>query len=43
MFDYVAEAESVIKQLGKTDQGIIALNTNQLRKIFSAITDVKTR
>lgn len=43
MFDYVAEAESVIKQLEKTDKGIIALNTNQLRKIFSAITDVKNK
>lgn len=43
MVDYVAEAEAVIKQLSKTNKGEIALNTSQLRKIFSAITDVKNK
>lgn len=43
MFDYVAEAESVIKQLSRTSKGEIALNTSQLRKILSAITDVKNK
>ncbi len=43
MVDYVAEAEAVIKQLSKTNRGEIALNTSQLRKILSAITDVKNK
>ena len=43
MVDYVAEAEAVIKDLKRTDKGVIALNTSQLRKILSAITDVKNK
>ena len=43
MFDYVSEAEVVIKQLSKTNKGEIALNTSQLRKILSAIIDVKNK
>lgn len=43
MFDYVAEAESVIKQLSRTNRGEIVLNTSQLRKILSVITDVKNK
>ena len=43
MVDYVAEAETVIKQLSRTSNGEIALNTSQLRKILSAITDVKNK
>lgn len=43
MFDYVAEAETVIKQLSKTNKGEIVLNTSQLRKILSAIIDIKNK
>lgn len=43
MVDYVAEAEAVIKQLSRKSNGEIALNTSQLRKILSAITDVKNK
>ena len=43
MFDYVAEAESVIKGLSKNRNNEILLNTSQLRKILSAITDVKNK
>ena len=38
MPNYVAEAEAVIQDL--CNKGII-LNTNQLRKILSAITEIK--
>ena len=43
MSDYVAKAESVIKQLSRNEENEILLNTSQLRKILSAITDVKNK
>ena len=43
MSDYVAKAESVIKQLSRNEKNEILLNTSQLRKILSAITDVKNK
>lgn len=43
MVDYVEKAEKVIKDLKRTDKGVIALNTSQLRKILSAITDIKNK
>ena len=43
MVDYVAEAEAVIKQLSRKSNGEIVLNTSQLRKILSAITDIKNK
>ena len=43
MSDYVAKAESVIKQLSRNEENEILLITSQLRKILSAITDVKNK
>ena len=43
MSDYVAKAESVIKQLSRNEENEILLNTSQLRKILSAIIDVKNK
>ena len=43
MSDYVAKQNQSIKQLSRNEKNEILLNTSQLRKILSAITDVKNK